>query len=70
MEEIRCGACGRKLGSGVYTHLVIKCPRCGALNTLRATSSLPERLERLSTERATHEPRTHHPLARRQAPPG
>ncbi|WP_209819951.1 Com family DNA-binding transcriptional regulator [Acidovorax delafieldii] len=38
MNEIRCGACRRKLGEGEYSRLVIKCPRCGAINTLRAES--------------------------------
>lgn len=70
MEEIRCGACTRKLGAGVFTHLVIKCPRCGAMNTLRATSPTPERPERLSPERATHENSTYHSLAGRQTQAG
>ena len=43
MEEIRCGACRRKLGEGVYTALTIKCPRCGAINSLRAESPPPAR---------------------------
>lgn len=43
MQEIRCGQCARKLGQGDYAHLVIKCPRCGALNDLRAASPEPER---------------------------
>ncbi|MGY8903703.1 MAG: Com family DNA-binding transcriptional regulator [Burkholderiales bacterium] len=43
MNEIRCGACARKLGEGQFTLLSIKCPRCGTLNHLRAMSPLPER---------------------------
>ena len=43
MEEIRCGACRKKLGEGVFAQLVIKCPRCGVLNHLRAKSPEPER---------------------------
>ncbi|QSI34539.1 Com family DNA-binding transcriptional regulator [Variovorax sp. RKNM96] len=70
MEEIRCGACRRKLGMGVFSHLVIKCPRCGAMNTLRAARPTPERPERLSTERVPHAIVTHHSLAGRQTPPG
>ncbi|QNK71458.1 Com family DNA-binding transcriptional regulator [Variovorax sp. PAMC26660] len=70
MEEIRCGACRRKLGMGQFTCLLIKCPRCGAMNTLRAASPTPERQERLSTERVPHAIVTNHPLAGRQAPPG
>lgn len=43
MEEIRCAGCGRKLAEGRYTELRIKCPRCGALNILKAMSLKPER---------------------------
>ena len=43
MEEIRCGACSRKLGEGIFTALTIKCPRRGAFNTLRAESPPPAR---------------------------
>ena len=32
MDEIRCGACGKKLGAGIYQTLQIKCPRCNTLN--------------------------------------
>ncbi|WP_081430534.1 Com family DNA-binding transcriptional regulator [Polaromonas sp. JS666] len=39
LEEIRCGSCQRKLGAGCYTRLEIKCPRCGALNILRARAA-------------------------------
>jgi len=39
-HEIRCGACSRKLGSGQFTHLQIKCPRCGAMNILKAIEPL------------------------------
>ena len=43
LPEIRCGACSRKLGTGQFTLLQIKCPRCGTLNHLRATCPQPER---------------------------
>ncbi|WP_127807131.1 Com family DNA-binding transcriptional regulator [Hydrogenophaga sp. NH-16] len=43
MNEIRCGACSRKLGAGEFTVLQIKCPRCGTINHLRAESPSPER---------------------------
>ncbi len=36
LPEIRCAHCGRKLGEGYVLALSIKCPRCGAYNTLRA----------------------------------
>ncbi|MFN3437776.1 MAG: Com family DNA-binding transcriptional regulator [Acidovorax sp.] len=65
MNEIRCGACRRKLGEGEYTVLTIKCPRCGAMNTLRAASPLPARQGApLQGPNGTH-----HSLDRRQAPP-
>ncbi|MBN9365995.1 MAG: Com family DNA-binding transcriptional regulator [Comamonadaceae bacterium] len=38
MEEIRCGACGRKLGEGIFARLAIKCPRCGTLKTPQGAS--------------------------------
>jgi phage FluMu protein Com len=38
MEEIRCGDCGKLLAKGEVVTLTIKCPRCGAINHLRATS--------------------------------
>jgi phage FluMu protein Com len=37
MEEIRCSNCNKKLAEADYRQLVIKCPRCGAMNTLKAT---------------------------------
>lgn len=50
LPQIRCGACHRKLGEGQYLTLVIKCPRCGALNHLKADEPLSPH----ATER--HEP--------------
>ncbi|MFM9902084.1 MAG: Com family DNA-binding transcriptional regulator [Polaromonas sp.] len=70
LNEIRCGACTRKLGTGLFTHLVIKCPRCGVMNTLRAQSPTPERHERLSPESATHENKSNHSVDGRQASAG
>lgn len=43
MQDIRCGHCCKKLGEGTYAQLKIKCPRCGALNHLRAMSTEQER---------------------------
>ncbi|MEX3690076.1 Com family DNA-binding transcriptional regulator [Paraburkholderia sp. BR14263] len=37
-DEIRCGKCRRKLATGRYLELTIKCPRCRTLNHLKATS--------------------------------
>ena len=42
-NDIRCGACGRKLAEGQYLLLSIKCPRCGTVNHLRAARPAPER---------------------------
>ncbi|MDH2233052.1 Com family DNA-binding transcriptional regulator [Delftia tsuruhatensis] len=66
MEEIRCGSCRRKLGEGVFSRLVIKCPRCGAFNQLSAESATPEPL-RGPTAEINDKPNS--PLDRRQAPP-
>lgn len=43
MEIIRCGACNKKLAEAEYTRLSIKCPRCGAINQVKAASREPER---------------------------
>ncbi|SEQ84127.1 Mu-like prophage protein Com [Giesbergeria anulus] len=39
MYEIRCGACRKKLGEGIYQRLSIKCSRCGTFNQLSAQSA-------------------------------
>jgi phage FluMu protein Com len=36
VEEIRCSSCNKKLAEADYRQLVIKCPRCRAINTLKA----------------------------------
>ncbi|MDP3324252.1 MAG: Com family DNA-binding transcriptional regulator [Hydrogenophaga sp.] len=51
MNEIRCGACSRKLATGQFIHLEIKCPRCGTLNHLRAESPSNERHRASSPEK-------------------
>ncbi len=38
MREIRCGKCNRLLAKGEALNLAIKCPRCGTINHVRATS--------------------------------
>ncbi|MDP1682729.1 MAG: Com family DNA-binding transcriptional regulator [Burkholderiales bacterium] len=43
MQEIRCAHCAKKLAEADYRQLNIKCPRCGALNVLRAASPEPDR---------------------------
>lgn len=58
MNEIRCASCNKKLAMADYKRLEIKCPRCGALNLLRAEPGVlpssqrspPERLERHSEQ--------------------
>ncbi len=42
-KDIRCGQCQKKLAVGRYIEMEIKCPRCGTINYLRATSLKPER---------------------------
>lgn len=37
-QEIRCGNCNRLLARGEALALTIKCPRCGCMNHVRATS--------------------------------
>lgn len=46
MQEVRCTACNRKLAEADFTRLHIKCPRCGTLVILRATSPHPNASER------------------------
>jgi phage FluMu protein Com len=48
-NEIRCGNCNRLLAKGQAVNLQIKCPRCGTLNHLNATSINTES-QRASTE--------------------
>ena len=45
MQEIRCGACGRKLGTGIFIELQIKCNRCKTMNFLRVSNPIPEHHE-------------------------
>lgn len=40
VEEIRCSKCNKKLAEADYRLLVIKCPRCGEMNTLKAIEPL------------------------------
>lgn len=40
MKEIRCSNCNKKLAEAEYRRLTIKCPRCGVMNTLKATEPL------------------------------
>ncbi|WP_338794544.1 Com family DNA-binding transcriptional regulator [Acidovorax sp. DW039] len=63
MEEIRCGTCARKLAEGVYALLIVKCPRCGTLNHLRAKSPPSERQGAPNPEGFIHG--SHHSLDRR-----
>ncbi|MGE4281998.1 MAG: Com family DNA-binding transcriptional regulator [Magnetospirillum sp.] len=44
MESIRCASCGKLLAKAeAYSVIEIKCPRCRAINILRAASPAPER---------------------------
>jgi phage FluMu protein Com len=62
MEEVRCGNCNRKLALANYLKIEIKCPRCGTLNFLRATSPKQERHGASSSGDARGQQTTpHHP---------
>ncbi|MDR3370730.1 Com family DNA-binding transcriptional regulator [Rhodoferax sp.] len=61
MQEVRCGACGKLLAIGDYKRLQIKCPRCRALNDLRAESLQPERPRASSKNGLTDDDRTRNP---------
>ncbi len=63
INDIRCGNCRRKLGEGTYLVLAIKCPRCGTLNHLRASTPSPHASERLNQENA-------HAIFKKQVPSG
>lgn len=49
-NDIRCGQCCRKLATGHYIELQIKCPRCG---TLRPRASYLSAIERLISQEMT-----------------
>jgi phage FluMu protein Com len=51
MEEIRCKQCNRLLAKGTALEITIKCPRCGAYNSLRAARPNPEPPRRPNTEK-------------------
>lgn len=36
MKEVRCSKCNKKLAEADFRQLAIKCPRCGAMNVLKA----------------------------------
>ncbi len=58
-QDIRCGQCQRKLATGLYIELQIKCPRCGTLNHLKAPSLSPERHR--ASEIGDHDERHNYP---------
>jgi len=36
MQEVRCGTCNKLLAKASYQQIEIKCPRCRAINHLKA----------------------------------
>ncbi|WIX31258.1 Com family DNA-binding transcriptional regulator [Salinicola sp. JS01] len=51
MKAIRCSGCSKLLArAGQFDTLEIKCPRCGRINTQRATSSRSQETTRGSTD--------------------
>ncbi|WP_215782003.1 Com family DNA-binding transcriptional regulator [Paludibacterium sp. B53371] len=69
MNDIRCGQCGRKLASGRYLELLIKCPRCRAMNHLKA-ESLPSERPGAPRQGEGDGLQSYHPVAGWQATPG
>ncbi|WP_083460629.1 Com family DNA-binding transcriptional regulator [Gulbenkiania mobilis] len=67
--DIRCGQCDRKLASGRYLELIIKCPRCRAMNHLKA-ESLPTERPGAPQPGECDGHQSNHPLAGRQTTPG
>gem|GEM_PF-1314339 len=41
LADIRCGACSKKLGAGIFIKLELKCPRCKTINFLRVENPEP-----------------------------
>ncbi|WP_367305246.1 Com family DNA-binding transcriptional regulator [Burkholderia multivorans] len=58
IQDIHCGSCNRKVGAGEYIRLTIKCPRCRAMNVLRAERRLPAG-RRVSATRGSLHATTH-----------
>ena len=53
-HDIRCGKCNRKLGEGQYIRLSIKCPRCAAINHMRASTPSTHAHERPTGKKDEH----------------
>lgn len=64
MNEIRCGACNKLLGTGLFTLVKIKCPRCKALHCEKRAES-PVQSER---RRASNPIETPHALENTSLP--
>ena len=56
VEEIRCSNCNKKLAEADYRRLAIKCPRCGVMNTLKATEPLPSAKSAQKEKTGDHDP--------------
>ncbi|WP_240826099.1 Com family DNA-binding transcriptional regulator, partial [Desulfovibrio sp. UIB00] len=69
-KEIRCGNCNRLLARGEALALTIKCPRCGCMNHVRATSPDIAGLRAPWSVRVGTSPRPYHPpkISEYQAP--
>ena len=53
VKETRCCKCNKKLADADYLHLVIKCPRCGVMNHLKATEP-PTRVQKAPSQEELH----------------
>lgn len=56
MEVIRCDNCNKKLAEADYRRLAIKCPRCGAMNNLKATEPLSSANSAQKEKPGDHDP--------------
>jgi phage FluMu protein Com len=63
MKDIRCGACGRKLASGRFIELHIKCGRCKTMNFLSVSNAKPEHHEcQTMDDTREHIPKSKHQI--------
>lgn len=64
MKEIRCRNCNKKLAEADYRRLAIKCPRCGAMNQLKADEP-PTSAPRVPFKEVRHGDQTEVPRKKR-----
>lgn len=65
LTEVRCSKCSKLLAKAKYTHIQIKCPRCGTINDMRA-ESFKDECHRAPLPRRTNNGKTTRTLDRRE----